>query len=158
MDLPLVAPIHQTLNQPAITDLAQETRRQWETSSLKGRIHRGSKVAVAVGSRGIANLAALVRATLEYLRDLGAHPFIIAAMGSHGGGTAEGQCELLAEYGITERALGVPVKTDMKATVIGTNSWDEPVYWDANALQADAVVTISRIKPHTHFRSRYESR
>ncbi len=157
MDLPLVAPIHQTLNQPAITDLAQETRRQWETSSLKGRIHRGSKVAVAVGSRGIANLATLVRATLEYLRDLGAHPFIIAAMGSHGGGTAEGQCELLAEYGITERALGVPVKTDMKATVIGTNSWDEPVYWDANALQADAVVTISRIKPHTDFRGRYES-
>jgi hypothetical protein len=157
MDLPLVAPIHQTLSQPAITDLAQETRRQWETSSLKGRIRRGSKVAVAVGSRGIANLATLVRTTLDYLRDLGAQPFIIAAMGSHGGGTADGQRDLLAEYGITERALGVPVRTDMKATVIGTNSWDEPVYWDANALQSDAVVTISRIKPHTDFRGRYES-
>jgi hypothetical protein len=157
MDLPLIAPIHQTLNQPAITDLAQETRRQWETSSLKGRIRWESKVAVAVGSRGIANLAILVRATLDYLRDLGAQPFIVAAMGSHGGGTADGQRELLAEYGITERALGVPVKTDMKATLIGTNSWDEPVYWDANALQADAVVTISRIKPHTDFRGRYES-
>src|SRR5207248_6434989 len=93
---------------------------------------------------------------LDYLRDLGTQPFIVAAMGSHGGGTAEGQRELLAEYGITERALGVPVKTEMKTTVIGANSWGEPVYWDANALAADAVVSISRIKPHTDFRGRYE--
>jgi hypothetical protein len=98
-----------------------------------------------------------VRATLDTLRDLGAKPFVVAAMGSHGGATAEGQRELLAEYGISEQALGVPVKTEMTTAMIGTNSWGEPVYWDRNALEADAVVTVSRVKPHTDFRGRLES-
>src|SRR5258708_19862947 len=105
MDLPLVAPIHQTLNQPAITDLAQETRRQWETSSLKGRMRQGSKVAVAVGSRGIANLATLVRATLDYLRDLGAQPFIISAMGSHRAPPPSRPPGLLTHYRLLYRPL-----------------------------------------------------
>jgi hypothetical protein len=78
-------------------------------------------------------------------------------MGSHGGATAEGQRQLLAEYGVSEAALGVPVKTDMDAVRISTNSWGEPVFWDRNALAADAVVTVSRVKPHTDFRGRYES-
>jgi hypothetical protein len=114
-------------------------------------------VAVGVGSRGIANLATMVRATLDALRDMGAHPFVVAAMGSHGGATSDGQRQLLAEYGVSEQALGVPVKTDMTAVQIGTNSWGEPVFWDKNALEADAVVTISRVKPHTDFRGAYES-
>src|SRR5262249_30940730 len=83
--------------------------------------------------------------------------FVVAAMGSHGGATAEGQRELLAEYGISEQALGVPVRTDMTAVQVGTNSWGEPVWWDRNALESDAVVTVSRVKPHTDFRGRYES-
>jgi hypothetical protein len=99
----------------------------------------------------------MVRATLEVLRDLGAKPFIVAAMGSHGGATAEGQRDLLASYGITELALGVSVKTEMDAVAIGMNSWGETVWWDKNALAADAVVLIARIKPHTDFRGRYES-
>jgi hypothetical protein len=78
-------------------------------------------------------------------------------MGSHGGASAEGQRALLAEYGVSEQALGVPVKTDMDAVRVGTNSWGEPVWWDRNALEADAVVTVSRVKPHTDFRGRYES-
>jgi hypothetical protein len=114
-------------------------------------------VAVGVGSRGIANLAVMVRATLDVLRDLGAQPFVVAAMGSHGGATAEGQRDLLAEYGVSEQALGVPVRTDMTSVQIGTNSWGEPVWWDKNALEADAVVTVSRVKPHTDFRGRVES-
>ncbi|HEY7308703.1 MAG TPA: lactate racemase domain-containing protein, partial [Gemmataceae bacterium] len=118
---------------------------------------RGAKVAVGVGSRGIANISAIVRATLGALRDLGASPFVVAAMGSHGGATAAGQRELLAEYGISEQALGVPVKTDMTAVRVGANSWGEPVWWDKNALESDAVVTVSRVKPHTDFRGRFES-
>src|SRR5262249_14411079 len=114
-------------------------------------------VAVGVGSRGIANVATMVRATLDVLRDLGTQPFVVAAMGSHGGANPEGQRELLASYGISTEALRVPVKTDMTAVQIGTNSWGQPVWWDRNALETDAVVTISRIKPHTDFRSRYES-
>jgi len=157
MDIPLIAPVHQKLSYPALIDIPGQTKGAWEASSLGRRVNRGSRVAVAVGSRGIANIAAITRATLDYFSDLGAQPFIVAAMGSHGGGTSEGQRQLLGEYGISEEALGVPVKTDMTAKVIGTNSWNEPVYWDANALNADAVVTISRIKPHTDFRGQYES-
>ncbi|HEY7427537.1 MAG TPA: lactate racemase domain-containing protein [Gemmataceae bacterium] len=157
MDIPHVAPLRQTAPQPAIADIAAEVRRQWRDSRVAGHIRRGGRVAVGVGSRGIANLATIVRATLDSLRDLGAQPFVVAAMGSHGGATASGQRELLAESGISEQALGVPVKTDMTAMRIGTNSWGEPVWWDKNALEADAVVTVSRVKPHTDFRGRFES-
>jgi hypothetical protein len=157
MDLPSIAPVHQKLSHPALTDIPLATKQAWEASSVGRHIKRGSRAAIAVGSRGIANIAAITRATIDYFRDLGAQPFVVAAMGSHGGGTSEGQRQLLAEYGISEKALGVTVKTDMTAKVIGTNSWKEPVFWDVNALEADAVVTISRIKAHTDFRGRYES-
>lgn len=156
-DFPLVAPIRQTAPQPVVTDIAGEVRRQWLNSRLASKLRRGDRVAVGVGSRGIANLSVMVRATLDSIRDLGGQPFIVAAMGSHGGATAHGQRQLLGEYGVSEQALGVPVKTDMTAVQIGSNSWGEPVWWDKNALEADAVVTISRVKPHTDFRGRVES-
>src|SRR5437879_751203 len=155
MDFPLVAPVSQVVPEPPIADVAGEVRRQWQDSGVAGRITPGARVAVGVGSRGIANVAVMVRATLQFLRDAGARPFVVAAMGSHGGGTPAGQRQLLAEYGISEEALGVPVKTDMTTVQIGTNSWGEPVYWDKNAYEADAVVTVSRVKPHTDFRGRY---
>jgi hypothetical protein len=140
-----------------VTDVAGEVRRLWQASSLPRRIKPGMSVGVGVGSRGIANLQTMVRVTLDVLRDLGARPFVVAAMGSHGGATAEGQRELLAGYGVSESELGVPVKTDMTAVQIGTNSWGEPVWWDKNALAADAVVSLSRIKPHTDYRGTFES-
>jgi hypothetical protein len=157
MDIPLVAPLRQTQPQPTVTDLAGEVRRRWQASTLARRLRRGDRVAVGVGSRGIANLPVLLRATLDVLRDLGTQPFVVAAMGSHGGATSEGQRQLLADYGISEAALRVPVKTDMETVRLGTNSWGEPVYWDKNAFEADAVVTVSRVKPHTDFRGRIES-
>ena len=122
MQLPPIVPLRQTLSQPVVADLAGEVRRQWQSSKAAGRIRRGDRVAVGVGSRGIANLSLMVKTTLQFLRDLGARPFVVAAMGSHGGATAEGQRDLLAEYGVSEQALGVPVKTDMTAVQIGTNS------------------------------------
>jgi hypothetical protein len=115
------------------------------------------RVAVACGSRGINNLLAIAKATIEALTELGAKPFVVAAMGSHGGATPAGQRELLAGYGLDEAHLGVPVVTDMDAVTIGTNSSGQPVWWDRNALAADAVVTVSRVKPHTDFRGKYES-
>jgi hypothetical protein len=157
LDLPLFTPVRQIQKQPLIDDIANEVRRQWQQYRLAGRLRPGQRVAVAVGSRGIANVALIVKTTLEFLRELKTVPFVVAAMGSHGGATAEGQRELLAEYGISEAALGVPVKTDMKTVQLGTNSWGEPVFWDKNAFEADAVVTISRVKAHTDFRGRYES-
>lgn len=157
MDIPLLAPIRQKVRHPPLADLAGEVHRSWQASSLAGRINKGARVAVAVGSRGIHQVAVLVTATLDFLHEQGAKPFVVAAMGSHGGGNSDGQRELLAEYGISQAALGVPVKSDMTAVQIGTNSWGEPVFWDKNALEADGVVTVSRIKPHTDFRGRFES-
>jgi hypothetical protein len=153
----MLAPIRQALSQPTVTDVPGEVRRQWEQSRVSQVLRRGDRVAVAVGSRGIANVGVIVRATLDYLRDLGTQPFVVAAMGSHGGGSAEGQRQILADYGISEQALRVPVRTDMAVVQIGTNSWGEPVWWDKNAFEADAVLTVSRIKAHTDFRGRLES-
>jgi hypothetical protein len=149
--------VRQTAPQPAVADVPGEVRRQWLGSRAAKRIKKGDRIAVGCGSRGIANYFVIAKATVEALKELGAKPFIVAAMGSHGGANAEGQRELLASYGITEASLGVPVKTDMDSRQIGTNSWGEPVWWDCNALAADGVVTVSRIKPHTDYRSKYES-
>lgn len=157
MQLPLFSHLRQTQPQPTVSDVAAEVHRQWQQSRLPQRVKRGDRVLLAVGSRGIANVAVMARATLDYLRDLGARPAVVAAMGSHGGATAEGQRELLASYGVSEENLRVPVLTDMTTVRLGTNSWGEPVFWDKNAYEADAVVTLSRVKLHTDFRGKYES-
>ena len=157
MDIPSLALIRQIAPQPTIDDIAGTVRDQWLSSAVAKRIKKGDRIAVGCGSRGIANYYTIAKATVDALKELGANPFILAAMGSHGGATAEGQRELLASYRISEADLGVPVKTDMASRQIGVNSWGEPVWWDVNALEADGVVTISRIKLHTDFRGPFES-
>lgn len=157
MDIPHVQLIRQTAPQPAVADIAAETRRAWLSSATAKRIKPGMRVAVGCGSRGIKNYLTLAKATVDALKELGANPFVVSAMGSHGGANAAGQRELLASYAIDEAHLGVPVLTDMDAVNIGTNSWGQPVWWDKNALAADGVVTLSRIKPHTDFRGAFES-
>jgi Lactate racemase N-terminal domain len=157
MEFPEVSPLRQTKPQPMVADVAGEVRRQWRESSLPKRLKPGARIAVGVGSRGIANIDLIARTTVDTLKELGFRPFVVAAMGSHGGATAEGQRELLAEYHVSERELGVEVRTAMETVNIGTNSWGEPVYWDRNAFEADGVVTLSRVKPHTDFRGRFES-
>jgi hypothetical protein len=157
VDIPPVRLVRQTAPQPKVEDVAAEVRRQWLGSKTAKRIRPGMRVAVACGSRGIQNYFIIAKATVAALRELGAEPFVVAAMGSHGGATAAGQREVLASYHIDEKHLGVPVVTDMDAVQIGTNSWGQPVWWDKNALAADGVVTVSRVKPHTDFRGRFES-
>lgn len=157
MQIPAIAKVRQIAPVPEVTDVAHATTEQWKKSGVNAKIGKGASVAIGVGSRGIANLFSIVKATVEYFQGIGAVPFIVAAMGSHGGANSKGQRELLGEYGVSSEKLGVPVKTDMDSAIIGTNSWGEPVYWDKNALGADAVVTISRIKPHTDFRGKFES-
>ncbi len=157
MDIPPVQLVRQVAPQPRVADLPGEVRRCWLTSRTARRISPGMKIAVAVGSRGIRNLADIVRSTLAALKELGAEPFVVAAMGSHGGATSEGQRELLAGYGVDEASLGVPVVTDMDVIELGHTEYGLPVYWDRNAFAADGVVTVSRVKPHTDFRGRFES-
>ncbi|MBI3466764.1 MAG: DUF2088 domain-containing protein [Planctomycetes bacterium] len=157
MEIPRVARLRQVLDQPVVHDVAGTVRRALAGSKLRSRLKPGGSVALAVGSRGIANLVTMVEAALRDVEAMGFRPFVVAAMGSHGGATPDGQRQLLADYGVTEERLRVPVKTDMDVVELGRNSMDFPVYWDRNAFGADAVVTISRIKPHTDFRGRFES-
>ena len=157
MKLPTVQLVRQTAPQLTVADVAAETRRAWLESSLAKRLKPGMRIAVGCGSRGIKNYLTIAKATIDALKELGVKPFVVAAMGSHGGATPEGQRGLLASYQIDEAHLGVEIRTDMDAVNIGTNSWDEPVWWDKNALEADGVVTVSRVKPHTDFRGTIES-
>jgi len=159
VDFPHVQLVRQTAPQPSVSDVAGEVRKQWLTSKTATRIKPGMKIAVGCGSRGIVNYPIIAKATIEALKELGAKPFVVAAMGSHGGATADGQRELLASegYHIDETHLGVPIVTDMDVVNIGNNSWGQPVWWDKNAMAADGVVTVSRVKPHTDFRGTFES-
>ncbi|MBS6951807.1 MAG: DUF362 domain-containing protein [Enterocloster asparagiformis] len=117
----------------------------------------GLRIAVAVGSRGICNLPEIVRAVIAYLKDMGARPFIVPSMGSHGGATAEGQREVLRSLDITEDTAGCPILSSMETVCVGRNEEGREVLVDKNAAEADGIVLIARIKPHTAFRGRYES-
>jgi len=125
---------------------------QFDKEVLNRKILPGMRVAVGVGSRGISNLKEIVEAVIRVLMAAGAQPFIVPAMGSHGGATPEGQTSVLAEYGITAKSLGVPIDADMEVKKIGTSYGGLEVVFSAAALLADGVVVINRIKPHTDFR------
>ncbi len=157
MDIPHVQLVRQTAPQPRVADVTDEVRKQWAASKTIKRIKPGMRIAVACGSRGIQNIRTIVRTTVDVLKELGAKPFVVAAMGSHGGANATGQRELLASYEIDEAHIGVPIVTDMDAVTIGTNSAGQPVWWDKNALASDGVITVARVKPHTDFRGKFES-
>jgi hypothetical protein len=157
VSIPKVALIRQIKPHPRVVDLVGEVRRCWLDAPLARELRPGARIAVGVGSRGIKNVFDIVQTTIDTLKEMGYQPFVVAAMGSHGGATAAGQRELLAEYGITENNLGVEIRTEMETVQLGTNSWGEPVYWDRNAYEADGVVLVARVKPHTDFRGRYES-
>jgi hypothetical protein len=124
---------------------------------VKGAVKPGERVAVPVGSRGIANMAKIVRAIVDYLKTVGAKPFIIPAMGSHGGGTPEGQTELLTSYGITEQSMDVPLLASMEVVEIGVTEDGFRVYLDRHASEADRILVVNRVKPHTGFIGPYQS-
>lgn len=117
----------------------------------------GKRVAVGVGSRGVANIALIAKTVVDTLKEAGASPFIIPVMGSHGGACAEGQAELLAALGVCEETMGVPVDASMDVELIGELEPDFPIYVAKSALQADGIVIIPRVKPHTCFRGPIES-
>ncbi len=142
---------------PSGSTIFQKVERQLSSLSLADRVRPGQTVAVAAGSRGIANLAVILRALVGHLRALGAEPFIVPAMGSHGGGTAEGQRELLAGYGITAASIGCPIRSSMETVVVCRTAEGVPVHFDRHAFEADHTVVCNRIKPHTRFVGPIES-
>jgi len=150
--LPKLIEVTQSYPPSVRLDFSKLLAEQFEQAGLNERIQPGMRIAVGVGSRGIANLKEIVRATLSQLIAAGAKPFVIPAMGSHGGATPDGQKKVLAEYGITEESLGVPIEAAMDVETIGAALDGRDVVFSAAALRADGVVVINRIKPHTDFR------
>src|ERR671918_1153850 len=115
------------------------------------------KVAVGVGSRGVGRISDVVAALVGFLKEAGAEPFVVPAMGSHGASTAEGQARVLAHLGVSEERVGCPVRATMESVRIGETPSGVPVYMDRNAYEADAVIVVNRVKPHTAFRGAVES-
>jgi len=152
--LPTMIRVRQTFARPRVEDIPRTVAERLQAAGLP--VKRGDTVAVGAGSRGIANIDTIVGATVRYLRDLGARPFVFPAMGSHGGGTAEGQLSVLAHYGITEAAMGCPVRATMEVEQVG-EALGLPVWLDRFAAGADWIGLVNRIKPHTDFKGTIES-
>ncbi|MGE3821378.1 MAG: lactate racemase domain-containing protein [Isosphaeraceae bacterium] len=158
MTLPQIARVRQRYDdQPEVADVAAEVARAIRSSRISTRVPQGGSIALTVGSRGIAGIDGITRAAVDTLKELGFNPFVVAAMGSHGGGTPKGQRDLLAELGVTERSAGCPIRSEMETVVLGSNSFGLPIHFDRAAFQADGIVLLNRIKPHTSFTGRYES-
>jgi hypothetical protein len=155
--LPKMARVRQVFDSSRITDIPAAVREQVARPEIRGRVRKGARIAVTVGSRGIANLPVLVRALVGAIREAGGDPFVVPAMGSHGGATAEGQLEVLAGMGVCEEAIGAPIRASMDTVVAGRTPEGKPVYLDRIASQADGIVVFGRIKPHTAFRGPHES-
>lgn len=128
-----------------------------ELKKIEPLIKEGASIAIGVGSRGVDNIQLITRETVEFLRSRRAKPFVIPAMGSHGGATAEGQVDILATYGITEALVGAPVMSSMEVVELQHSGQPNPVYMDKNAYHSDGVLLINKVKPHTDFHSTYES-
>lgn len=152
IEFPRLIEVKQTYPPSPQLDFARVIAEQFERTVLREKVRPGMRIALGVGSRGIANLKEIVKAALRVLSQAGARPFIIPAMGSHGGATPEGQVKVLSEYGITEEELGVPIEAGMDVEKIGTALDGFDVVFSTPALRADGIVVINRIKPHTDFR------
>ncbi len=149
--------LRQRFDGPVVEDPNARTAEALGSLDLGRHVRAGQSVAVGVGSRGIANLSTIVRATIDHLRTLGLEPFIVPAMGSHGGGDVPGQTAVLTGYGITEREMGCPIRAQMETIELGTTSLGFPIHFDRLAAGADHVVIVNRIKPHTMFTGDVES-
>ena len=139
------------------TDIPAVVYREMSKPEISARIQPGMRIAVTAGSRGVANVDIITRAVVDFCKEKGALPFVVPAMGSHGGATAEGQTEQLAGYNITEETMGCPILSSMDAVLLGYSEYGKPVYQDRNAHEADGIIVSCRIKPHNAFRGTYES-
>src|SRR2546428_136495 len=144
MPFPRMLRVRQTFARPRVENIPAAVRAALEKLNLAKTIKPGQSVALTGGSRGIANIPLLLKSTAQYLKDLGAKPFIVPAMGSHGGGTAEGQRQVLESYGVTEAFTGVPIRASMETVQIGTTPEGFPVYLDKIASEANHIGVVAR--------------
>ncbi len=157
-ELPRWARVRQQLESTLVADVHAAIAAEFARPEIRATIQPGTRVALTAGSRGIDRIAEVIAATVTQVRALGATPFIVPAMGSHGGATAEGQLDVLAHYGITPETMGCPIRSSMETVLLGEVEDNVPVFFDRIAHQeADAVIPIGRVKPHTDFNAPIES-
>ena len=155
--IPRMAPVRQLFDSSHLEDVPAAVRRELERPAVAEKIHPGMRIAITAGSRGIDNLAVIIRELVAFLREKGACPFVIPAMGSHGGSTAQGQLDVIHAYGVTEENIGCPVTATMEVSKIGETDDGRPILINRLAAEADGIISLNRIKAHTAFRGRYES-
>lgn len=156
-NFPKIFKIHQRIETPTLEDIEKRVNDLLEQFELPKRVHKGERIGLTAGSRGIKDKPRVLRAIVDRLKDLGASPFIIPCMGSHGGATAEGQIEVLESLDITEKSVGAPILSSMDVEEIGRTKFGTPVLIGKDLLKADQIVVVNRIKPHTDFRGEIES-
>ncbi|HTU22544.1 MAG TPA: lactate racemase domain-containing protein [Gemmataceae bacterium] len=157
MIYPRMVRIRQSFERPRVADIPAAVASTLEQLDLPRRIRPGQTVALTAGSRGIANIPLVLKSTAAFLKKLGAKPFLVPTMGSHGGGTAEGQQHILESYGITEEFVGVPIRASMDTVQVGVTSEGFPVMLDRIASEADHIGVVARVKPHTGYHGPLES-
>ncbi|URN93568.1 MAG: lactate racemase domain-containing protein [Candidatus Pristimantibacillus lignocellulolyticus] len=155
--VPKMAKVKVTFDNSHIEHLSEQLLLKLDRPEIVDQIKPGMEIAIAVGSRGLDRLVELTKCTVQFLQDHGAKPFIVPSMGSHGGATAEGQSEVLAHLGVTEESVGCEIRSSMEVVKLGELPNGLPVYVDQYAANADGIVVINRIKPHTAFRGPVES-
>ncbi|MFW6308916.1 MAG: lactate racemase domain-containing protein [bacterium] len=151
-----VRKIKQKFDDTVIENIPEYIEKAFNASGIKDRINSGDRIALTVGSRGISDIETIAREVIVNLKKAGAVPFIIPAMGSHGGATPSGQKEILKSYGITEKSMEVPIEASMKTVKIGEVE-GVPIYFSQKAIQADGIIALNRIKMHTDFHGKIES-
>jgi len=149
-----VRKIKQNFNKTKIDNLSEYVQQSFKKSDLKNRIKSGNKIGITVGSRGITNIKLIVKEIISELKNLNALPFILPAMGSHGGANSEGQKEVLASYGITQKEMGIPLLPSMETIQIGKVENKIPIYFSKVAMGADGIIALNRVKMHTDFKSK----
>ena len=155
--LPRIVKVRQRFEKYYIEDIESEVERQISQLPAYNSLRPGMSIAVTAGSRGIDRIPAVIKTVCEMLAQKGAKPFIIPAMGSHGGATSDGQLHVLGSLGITEALMGFPIRSLMEVVQIGSLHNGTPIYIDRLANNADGIVLVNRVKPHTSFKGKYES-
>jgi hypothetical protein len=157
MPLPRMLPVRQHFPDCSLPDVRGEILRQLTARQFAARVRPGARIAIGVGSRGIANIATITRAAVDYWKSQGARPFIFPSMGSHGGATAEGQADVLAHYGIHEATMGCPIVSSLDVVSTGRTPEGIDTFMDRTAFESDGAMLIGRVKWHTDFSGKLES-
>lgn len=157
MKLPRFVIAEQQYPNRAITNISDHVRKELTQADFAARVPKGARIAIGVGSRGISNIATIVKAVVDFWKQQGAKPFLFPAMGSHGAATAEGQADVLAHYGIHEATMGAPVVSSLEVVPLGTTADGIETFIDKSAFESDGIFLIPRIKWHTDFSGTLES-